>query len=277
MFFSRSLAWSIFMICAWTGPLSAGWVIDQVEKGTTDGSKQQITLQANQMKTALLGPDGNPQSAVIMDLNSDRLTHVDYRKQSYMSATVTEYVQTIQEATKKATSAIEEAMKNMPPEKRKAMEKMLGSRVPQGGSNPEACPERKIDVKKTGLQDTIAGYPAVNYEVSVDGKTQTELWITKDITAWKELDPQKLEHAMNELSKAVPRCGAFPGRQAGIGSDQAWKLMREGYPVRTVDRGGSGTTMEVVKADSRSVAVSEFQPPPNFAAKTLADMMKHER
>jgi hypothetical protein len=277
MILYRSLACSIVLIFAWTGQLSAGWVIDQIEKGRTDGSKQQITLQANQMKTALLGADGNPESAVIMDLNSDRLTHVDYRKQSYMSATLTQYVQTIQEATKKATSAMEEAMKNMPADKRKAMEKMLGSRIPQAGSSPETCPERKIDIKRTGQQATIAGYPAVTYEVSVDGKTQTELWMTKEITAWKELDPQKLEHAMNELAKAVPRCGGFAGRQAGMGGDQAWKLVREGYPVRTVDLGGSGTTMEVVKADSRSVPASEFQPPPNFAAKTLADLMKHDR
>jgi hypothetical protein len=277
MIFYRGLAWSILTICAWTGQVSAGWVIDQVEKGSPDGSKQQIMLQANQMKTVLLGPDGNPESAFIMDLNSDRFTHVDYRKQTYMSTTVTQYVQTIQEATKKATSAMEDAMKNMPPEKRKAMEKMLGSRMPKAGSIAEACPEPKIEVKKTGQQATIAAYPAVHYEVSVDGKTQTELWMTKDITAWKELDPKKLEHTMSELSKAFPRCGSIPGRQAGIGNDQAWKLVREGYPVRTVDRGGSGTTMEVVKADSRSVPASEFQPPTNFTAKTLTEMMKHER
>jgi hypothetical protein len=277
MLSSRKLGLSMFLICACAAQVHAGWVIDQVEKGRTDGSKQQIMLQANQMKTVLLGPDGKPESAFIMDLNTELFTQVDYRKQTYVSATVAQYVQTIQQAMKKATTAMEEAMKTMPAEQRKAMEKMLGSRLPQAGSNPEACPERKMEVKKVGQQATIAGFPAINYEISVDGKTETELWITKEITAWKELDPKKLEHTMSEFSKAVPRCGSFPGRQPGMGSDQAWKLVSEGYPVRTVDRAGSGATMEVVKAEHRAVLASEFQPPADFTAKKLTDVMGREK
>ena len=273
----QSLAWSILSILGWTCQASAGWVIDQAEKGGGDTGKQQIMLQANQMKTVVLGPDGKPESAFIMDLNTETFTQVNYPEGSYITANVQEYAQKMEGAMKQATKTMEDAMKNMSPEQRKAMERAMGSRMPKAGAGPEACPERKLEIRKTDQQATIAGYPAVNYEVVVDGKTQTELWIAKGITVSKELDPQKLERMMNEFSKAVPLCGSVLDRRAGASRDQAWKLVSEGYPVRTVDRGGSGTTVEVIKAESRSIAPLEFQPPANFTRKTLKETMKHER
>jgi len=273
----QSLAWSILSILGWTCQASAGWVIDQAEKGAGDAGKQQILLQANQMKTVVLGPDGKPESAFIMDLNTETFTQVNYPEGSYMTANVQEYAQKMEGAMKQATKTMEDAMKNMSPEQRKAMERAMGSRMPKAGAGPEACPERKLEIRKTDQQATIAGYPAVNYEVVVDGKTQTELWIAKGITVAKELDPQKLERMMNAFSKAVPLCGSVLDRRAGASRDQAWKLVSEGYPVRTVDRGGSGTTVEVIKAESRSIPSLEFQPPADFTRKTLKETMKHER
>ena len=83
----QSLAWSILSILGWTCQTSAGWVIDQAEKGGGDAGKQQIMLQANQMKTVMLGPDGKPESAFIMDLNTETFTQVNYPEGSYMTAT----------------------------------------------------------------------------------------------------------------------------------------------------------------------------------------------
>jgi len=273
----QSLAWSILSILGWTCQASAGWVIDQAEKGGGDAGKQQILLQANQMKTVVLGPDGKPESAFIMDLNTETFTQVNYPEGSYMTANVQEYAQKMEGAMKQATKTMEDAMKNMSPEQRKAMERAMGSRMPKAGAGPEACPERKLEIRKTDQQATIAGYPAVNFEVVVDGKTQTELWIAKGITVAKELDPQKLERMMNEFSKAVPLCGSVLDRRAGASRDQAWKLVSEGYPMRTVDRGGSGSTVEVIKAESRTIPPLEFQPPANFTRKSLKETMKHER
>ena len=272
----QSLLWSILSILGWTCQASAGWFIDQAEKGAGDAGKQQILLQANQMKTVVLGPDGKPESAFIMDLNTETFTQVNYPEGSYMTANVQEYAQKMEGAMKQATKTMEDAMKNMSPEQRKAMERAMGSRKPKTGAGPEACPERKLEIRKTEQHATIAGYSAVNYEVVVDGKTQTELWIAKGITVSKELDPQKLERMMNEFSKAVPLCGSVLDRRAGASRDQAWKLVSEGYPVKTVDRGGSGTTVEVIKAESRSIPSLEFQPPANFTRKTLKETMKHE-
>lgn len=181
----------------------------------------------------------------------------------------------VQGAMKGTMSAMEEAMKDLTPEQRQMMEQMMGSKMPKAGSNPDACREPRVEMRKTGQQATIAGYPAVGYELLADGKAESELWIAKGITAWKELDPKKLERVMSELAKMVPRCGPASGRHAGMGEDQAWKLAGEGYPVKTVDRRGGTITVEVTKAESRVVPALEFQPPPNFTRQSLSEMMKH--
>jgi hypothetical protein len=258
----------------WTSQASAGWVIDQVMKGQGEESKQQIAMQANQMKTLLLNSDGKPTMGFILDLNNETVTQVNYGDRSYTTAKVQEYAQMIQGAMKKATSSMDEALKDLPPDKREMVEKMMRSRMPQASAKPEDCPEAKIEMRKTGQQATIAGYSALSYEVVADGKPESELWIAKDITAWKELDPKKLEQLMTELTMAAPGCGPGQGRHSGFGKDQAWKFASEGYAVKTADRSGGSNVVEVTKAQTRVLPASEFQPPAEFASKSLSEMME---
>ena len=265
--------WSILAGIAWTGQASAGWIIDQSIKSQGNESKQQILMQANQMKTLMLNPEGKPEMAFVLDLNNEMVTQVNYREGSYTTAKVQEYAHMIQVAMKNATRAMDEALKDLPPEQREMMEKMMRSRMPQADKKSEACVEPRIELRKTGRKATIAGHPSISYEVLADGKPESEMWIAKNITAWKELDPKKLESLMTELAAAVPGCGSSQSRQAGFGKDNAWKLANEGYAVKTVDRSGSGTTVEVINAEARSLPASEFRPPEGFTRKELSEMM----
>jgi len=269
-------------IFVWTGQASAGWVIDQVMKGGGEGARQQVLLQANRMKTLMLGEDGTPSAAFILDLNAETITQVDYKGKHYISTTVQEFGQMIQGVQQAMSGEMAEAMKqmleqmkDMPEEQRKMVEQMMRSRVPKTGPAPQDCVEPKVELKKTGQQATIAGYPAVRYDVLADGKPESELWLASGIAAWREMDPQKLQRFASELAKAVPRCGSVKEQHGFRRDDPAWKLASEGYPVRTVHRSDGGVTMEVVKAESRSIPAAEFQPPAGFTKKTLRDMMGH--
>ncbi len=262
---------SIIVGIAWTGQVSAGWIIDQSVKTQGNESKQKIAMQANQMKTLMLNPEGKPEMAFVLDLNNETVTQVNYRDRAYSTAKVQEYAQIIQDTIKSATSALDEALKDLPPEQREMMEKMMRSRIPQAGAKPEACVEPRIEMRKTGQQATIAGHPSISYEVLANGKPESELWIAKSITAWKELDSKKLERLMTELTALNPGCGA---EQTGFGRNKAWKLANEGYAMKTVDRIGGGSSVEVTKAESRSIPASEFQPPAGFTRKDLSEMMK---
>lgn len=279
MFARRVAAWSIVAsISIGTGQTSAGWIIDRVVKG--EGGRQQILLQANRMKTIMIEADGKLAMAFILDLNAGTITHVDYQQRHYMTATVREYAEMSRVAQAagsqqltRAMKEMQEAMKDMPPDQRKVMEQMMRSQMPQAEGAPPDCREPRVEVRKTGQQATITGTPAVRYEVLADGKLESEIWVAKDIPAWQELDPKKFEQFTAEMAKAAPRCGSGHKRPGLPGDDPAWRVVGDGYPVRTVDRSGSGETVEVVKAESRTIPAAEFQPPAGFARKTLRETM----
>jgi hypothetical protein len=158
-------------------------------------------------------------------------------------------------------NAMDEAFKDLPAGQREAMRRSM---MPPAGPKSEGCVETLKEIRKTGKQPTIAGYPSVNYEVLADGKPESEVWIAKTITAFKELDPKKLERLMIEVIEAV---GCGQGRRAGLYRPI---LGTEGYTVKSVDPGIG--TMEVTKAEKRAIPASEFQPPAGFRRKELSEM-----
>lgn len=272
-------------LAATTAPASAGWVIDQVMKGGgDDNNRQRMFLQQNRLKTLVM--DGaNVTNAVVMDLDAQTITQIDYRQRAYTTATAAEYAALMRQGFEKMGEAagqmqsqmkeLEEQLKNLPPEQRRQIEAMMkqaqgAQRSPaQPQAKPEDCTPEKVDVKRTGKSLTVAGYEASGYQVFTNGKLDSEVWIAPAITAAREIDPQKLERMMKEMMKALPHC---PPRGQMFGADPMWKLMKDGYPVRSVDKDG-GSVIEVVKAESRSLGATEFQAPAGFARKTLQEMM----
>ena len=268
-----------------TTPAAAGWVIDQVMKGGgDDNNRQRLFLQQNRLKTLVMdGP--NVTNAVVMDLDAQTIMQIDYKQRAYTTATAAEYAALMRQGFEKMGEAagqmqsqmkeLEEQLKNLPPEQRRQIEAMMkqaqgAQRSPaQPQAKPEDCTPDKVDVKRTGKNITVAGYEASGYQVFTNGKLDSEVWIAPAITAAREIDPQKLERMMKEMMKALPHC---PPRGQMFGADPMWKLMKDGYPVRSVDKDG-GSVIEVVKAESRSLGATEFQAPTGFARKTLQEMM----
>ena len=280
--------WSVAIVLlgmlAAAAPVSAGWVIDQVSRGggADDKTLQRTFLQSNRLKTVIM--DGaNVASAVVMDLDAQTITHIDYRERAFTTATAAEYAALMRQGFEKMGEAmgqmqsqmkeLEEQLKNLPPEQRRQIEAMMrqaqGAQRPPAAAKPEECAPDKVDVKRTGNNITVAGYDATGYQVFTNGKLDSEVWIAPGIAAAREIDPQKLERMMREMMKAMPQC---PPRGQMFGADPMWKLMKDGYPVRSVDKAGGAVT-EVVKAESRSLGANEFQAPAGFARKTLKEMM----
>ena len=254
----------------------AGWVIDEtVRGGANDRHAQRLYLQSNLLKSVSL-EGGKPAQAMIMDLEAQTLTHIDYARRAYMSATVKEYAEAVREGMQNAgdvTKQMEEQLKQLPPEQRKQVEAMIRSQ--QGGARQppaptaEQCAQSKIDIKSTGKRATVAGFEASSYEIFNNDVLDSEVWIAPAITAVREIDPQKLERMVKEMTSAFPKC---PPRGQMFGADPVWKLMKDGYPVRSLEK-AHGYTTEVTKAESRALPSAEFQAPAGFTRKTLKEMM----
>lgn len=267
-------------------PASAGWVIDEVVRGVgaNDKELQRLYLQSNRLKTVSFEGTKVTQ-AVVMDLDAQTITHIDYNERAYTTATAGEYAAMMRQGLEMMGEAVggqmqaqlkemEEQLKQLPPEQRRQVEAMMkqmqGARKQAAPKlKPEDCATDKVDIKRTGTTMTVAGYAATGYQIFTNGKHDSDVWIAPAITAAREIDPAKLERMVSEMMKALPQC---PARGQMFGADPVWKLMKDGYPVRSIARAG-GTVTEVVKAESRSLGATEWGPPAGFARKTLKEMM----
>lgn len=264
----------------WAARAEAGWVIDQVVSTDPTHGRHQVVLQANRLKTLLSAADGTPTFAFILDLNTETITQVDYREHRYMTATVAEYVHTFEQAQQEASERaaeemrqMEEQIREMPADQRAVMERMMRAQREQAIPSRQDCSEPRLEFRKTREEATIAGYRAVRYDVLADGKPESEVWTARGLTAWTEIDRHKLEQVMTAMATVTPRCAPGQRRQRLPGNDPAWRLATEGYAVRTVDRTGTPTTVEVVRAEKRTVRDAEFQAPAGFARRTLREML----
>lgn len=271
------VAWGVAaVLLAGGGPAWAGWAIEQVVRGDVEPGPVHTLLQANRMKTVLVGPDGRPLLAHIVDLDTDTVTQVDYMGRRYATATVQEYVEFMRGAMEMAAQAMQqmqEALKTMPPEQRQMVERMMQSQMGPAASLGQACGAARTEVRQTGQRATVAGYPAVRYDVLSDGRPSAEIWVAATLTAWRELDRAKLERFAREMAGAIPGCGPGRGRGGLFGDEATWRLAGEGYPVRSVHRNGGTTTIEVVRAESRVIPPVEFQPPAGFARASLHELL----
>jgi len=265
----RSLALTLILLAAAISA-EAGWVIDQTSRGEggTESGQQQVFVQGNRMKTVTLA-DGKPSTAVILDIDARTITQIDYRARHYFASTVDDLRKTLQGAQHAGMAQMEEALKSVPPEQRKLVEEMMRRQMGQaGGGGAAPCPEpRKVNVRKTDQRETIAGFPAVRYDVTPEGQPAAQVWVAAGITAWREMDREKLRQFAEEMSRFAA-CHGVRG-PVGSGRDDPFRLASEGYTVRTV--GPAGRVIEVTQAEQRPVPAAEFQPPADFARRTLAD------
>ena len=276
---------------------NAGWVVEHVTRsqgapaaGTGRQDRQVFTMSNNRMKTAMVAATGKPESAFIVDLEAQTLSMVDYEKRTVATGAIQEYIEAMRDTMQgmtgqmaEAMKQMQEALKDMPPEQRKMMEQMMGKSMPSGGPAgappAEACRQPNTEVRPTGQTARIAGFQAVRYDVLEDGKLTQELWLSKAITAWQEIDLKKLERFSSEMAKAMeslPGCGRGRGRGAGPDPyDPTWKLVSEGYAVRTVSHGRDITIVtEILKAENRAVPLTEFQVPAGFKRQSFKELMQ---
>jgi hypothetical protein len=272
------LAAALFGVFAVAMPAHAGWIIDQVVKmkGVDGNSQQRLFLQANRLKVTTTEGTRTTQ-AMVMDLDAQTITQIDYTQRTFTTATAKEYADLMRQGFQAMgeqmgqMKELEEQLKSLPPEQRRSVEammKQMQQSAAGASKQPEDCVPDKVDVKSTGKRMTVAGYDASGYQVFSNGDFDSEVFIAPAITAVREIDPKKLERMVSEMMKALAQC---PPRGRMFGSDPMWKLMKDGYPVRSV--GKDGATTEVVKAESRSLGANEFEPPTGFARKSLKEMM----
>ncbi len=163
----------------------------QVSPNKLEKEKSISYFQDNMVKT--VQPDG---SYVIVDLNKGKFFFVDPKEKKYMENSIDDMIKQV----KKGMKELKNQFKELPPEQRAIIEKMMG--INKNDKKPKPV------LKATGQKEVVAGIEAEKYVIERQGKIIGEYWISKklrDLIA-KELEPSKIEEferAMGQISKQM--------------------------------------------------------------------------
>ena len=219
-------------------------------ESTTSGiGNEARTTQTYAMPKMLKIVSGN--QTTILRADRDQLVQIDSTKKTYREMTVAE-VESAANAMHAQMETVQaemaKRMKDMSPEQRAMMEKMM-PQLP-GAAGKAASQAADIVVKNTGETKTIAGYTCTKYVASEGDKPLLVAWTTKDVKGFEGLREDWL---------------AFQKRTARIsqgGADVAEAFAKiEGFPMRT-EMGQMKT--EVTKVEARAIPASEFDPPAGY-------------
>ena len=220
------------------------------ESTTTGVGKQPKTTQTYAMPKMMKIVSAH--SIILLRGDQDKFVIADTKNQTYRELTFTEMesaTKFMQEQMAAARAEMEKQMKDMSPEQRESMEKMLSKIPAAGAAKPSA-----VVVKNTGETKTIGGYNCTKYVATGDGKTISVLWTTQDVKGFEQLrdDWVALQKRMaaTDLGDAYSKIDGFP-------------MATEIGDVKTV----------VTKVERRTIAASEFDVPAGYK-KEAVDLPK---
>jgi hypothetical protein len=257
----------------------AGWVIEQVEYANpgSEGTKTIQYISKNRLKTVGEG------HTFIMDFPKNLFIATDEENRLYWSGTVDAYVQEVQAFQQAANDLVrqqmEEALKEMPPKQRKAMEDMLqqmrGTPPPSTSSATGQRPQVKVE--PTSETGTVVEHSVSKVLVYANGKPYQEVWLAKDISLQGDLDLKRMRSLQAQLTQAV--MADLPSRQA-VEADPAYeKMLEQGYPLKIVELGEQGepeAVTEVVLVQKREIPDREFLIPDSYRSIDLREFFKEE-
>lgn len=243
---------------------SAGVHVENVTRNiqtkAPDGAPHVTLIQDGAMKAS----SGKQNSMII---KANLITIVDDGKKTYMQMTKEEMKKMASQASA-AINQMQEKMKNMTPEQRAMMEKMMG------GSLPGGLPSDKPDVwdaKNTGKSDTVEGHKCAVWNLSRNGKLFEEMCVVpfKSLPGKEDVEKsfKELAEAFSEFTKGID-----------MGNSVQVRTQIDGYPVRTrsYDANGKlrGNETVLTKWVEESVPASAFEVPKGYTKKEMPQFGK---
>ena len=222
-------------------------------------------------------PDGDRQVMLVQDgklhsttghgafiIDGSNIIIVDDKKREYREMTK-EDMKKLADQAGDAMKRMQEKMKNMKPEQREMMEKMMGNKMP-GGMGGSDKPDT-WEAKDLGKTDKVEGRSCALWTMSRNGALFEELCV---VPFGSLPGKENLEKVFKDLAASF----ADIGKQFGGASNTAQAFGRvNGYPVRTrrydADGNYRGNETVLTKWVEEKVPASTFAPPPGYTKLAL--------
>ncbi len=234
-------------------------VTRDIKTKVVDGATQTVLVQDGKIRVSS-GKDNG------MILKGNTILIVDDGKKTYTEMDKEQMKKMAAQASA-AMKQMQDKLKNMPPEQRAMMEKMLGNQIPGGldSSKPDV-----YDTKNTGKTETVEGRKCAVWNLSRNGKLFEEMCVVPFSSLPGKEDFEKsfkeMAEAFAEFTKGMP----------SVTNQVTVRSNVNGYPVRTrsYDAAGKlrGTETVLTKWVEESVPAASFEVPKGYKKKEMPMM-----
>ena len=256
-------------------PLYAGVVyeieVKDHEQSPPKTESIQAAVEGRHLKMGIASRGKGAQGEMIFRGDRREVVVIDHESRSYHqidAAAVEQLAGQVSGQLSEAERMMQEALKNVPEDKRAMVEQMMKQKLPQAAPPPSQ--RAKSELKKTSERGEKSGYPCVKYEVFRGDKKIRELWVTD----WSNVEGgsdvveafEDMADFFGELMDAMP---AFGG-QGGPAGDPAFEHMKElgGFPVVTREFDDYDGSLEgetfLRSARRQTLDPDAFEPPSGY-------------
>jgi hypothetical protein len=231
-----------------------------------------VRVETTTRNVATKNPEGPPQVTLVQDgkirasrgdqggmiLKGTTIYFLDDKRKSYRQMDKAQMQQMAGQANA-AMAQMQEKMKNMTPEQRAMMEKMMGGQIP-GGLN--AGKPDVYDTKDTGKSDTVEGRKCQIWQITRNGALIEEVCAVpfSSLPGKENLEKsfKEIAEVFADITKGMPNADAAVKARTTV----------KGYPVRTrgYDASGKlrGTETVLTKWVEESLPASTFDIPAGY-------------
>jgi hypothetical protein len=250
-------------VLAFATTAAAGVRVETVEQDiktkAAEGAPQVVLVQDGKVRAS--GHDGG---AVI--IKGGRFYFVDDKRKTYQEMDKAQMQQAAQQANA-MMSQMQEKLKNMPPEQRAMMEKMMG------GGMPGAAPGKaaSYDAVDTGKSATVEGRKCRVWQILRNKKPIEELCVAPFSSLPGK---ENFQQTFEELAKAFEGFSSMAGPD--VAAENKARMSVKGYPVRirTYDDQGKLHRSEVVlkRWVEEAVPAAKFEIPKNYKKRDMPQL-----
>jgi hypothetical protein len=225
-------------------PLFAGVRIisEDTDLATKKVTTDQILLDTNRMRVE---SDDGKSVLFLTDGGRNRLVMLDKARNTYQEIDE-ETMKQLGQQMAGMSAQMEAAMKNMTPEQRAMMEKMMKGKMPQAAA---AAPKTVYTAKGSG---SVNGFSCTKYEGDLSGQKESE--VCAALPAQLKLTPGDLQifEKMRQFSSDLLSALANSPMRASVPKGYGFESGYEGFPIQKVDfENGQATRRGELKSITR--------------------------
>lgn len=244
--------------------------MDHVNKSAEERNKSKAAVQGNKLKMDFYEGGNKLENSMIYRGDKDLMIMVDHGDKSYMIMDK-KTMNKLSEKLSSAMAQMEEAMKNVPPEQREMMRKMMKDKMPGMGNTRYVEPV----LKKSG-SGTVNGYKCTKYDVYKGDRKVRQHCITdwSNIKGGEEISSVMLE--MSEFTDDMTKTFANSSGPSGSSMQferNVFNQLKEmnGFPVRTTEYDNGSVESESVFNSSKTTSVdaSVFEAPSGYKRQNI--------